>query len=129
MLADSSAWIEFLRKTGTTTNKALHGAIDTGDVATTDAVVLEVLVGARDDLERQRLMRLLASCVQLPQEPWVDVEAAATLYGSCRRAGETPRSSVDCLIAAVAIRHDIPVLHRDRDFDVIARHAPLRVAV
>jgi predicted nucleic acid-binding protein len=30
-------------------------------------------------------------------------------------------------VAAVAVRHDVPVLHRDRDFDVLARHTPLRV--
>jgi predicted nucleic acid-binding protein len=33
-----------------------------------------------------------------------------------------------CLIAAVAIRNDVPVLHHDADFDVLARHTPLRVA-
>jgi predicted nucleic acid-binding protein len=35
---------------------------------------------------------------------------------------------LDCLVAAVAIRHNIPVLHRDRDFDVLARHTELRTA-
>lgn len=128
VLVDSSAWIEFLRKTGSSANKALRRAIDADEVATTDAVVLEVLVGARDDLERRRLSRMLASCLQLPQEPWDDVQAAAMLYLTCRRAGDTPRSSSDCLIAAVAIRADVPVLHRDRDFGVIARHTSLRLA-
>lgn len=129
VLVDSSAWIEFLRKTGSPANKAVRRAIDADEAATTDAVVLEVLLGARDDFERQRLTRMLASCLQLPQEPWDDVQAAAMLYTTCRRAGETPRSSSDCLIAAVAMRTDVPVLHRDRDFDVIARHTSLRLAV
>ena len=34
---------------------------------------------------------------------------------------------MDCLIAAVAIRERAHVLHRDRDFDVIARHTDLRL--
>jgi predicted nucleic acid-binding protein len=58
----------------------------------------------------------------------MDAEAAAVLYRDCRRGGETPRAVNDCLIAAIAIRHDLPVLHRDRDFDVIARHSTLPVA-
>ncbi len=33
----------------------------------------------------------------------------------------------DCLIAAVAIRNGASVLHRDADFDVLARHTPLRI--
>jgi predicted nucleic acid-binding protein len=37
------------------------------------------------------------------------------------------RSGVDCLVAVCALRHDLEVLHRDRDFGVLARVAPLRV--
>jgi predicted nucleic acid-binding protein len=55
------------------------------------------------------------------------VEEAANLYRAARRAGLTVRSSVDCLIAACAIRHDLEVLHRDRDFDALARVASLQV--
>ena len=35
------------------------------------------------------------------------------------------RRTLDCLIAAVAIAHGLPVLHRDRDFDKLAAVAPL----
>jgi predicted nucleic acid-binding protein len=48
------------------------------------------------------------------------------LYRLCRGRGLTVRSSVDCLIAASAARHDLEVLHRDRDYALIARVAPLR---
>jgi predicted nucleic acid-binding protein len=51
---------------------------------------------------------------------------AAGLYRTARARGVTVRSSVDCLIAACALRHDLEVLHRDRDFDAIARVSPLR---
>jgi predicted nucleic acid-binding protein len=40
--------------------------------------------------------------------------------------GVTIRSSVDCLIAACAIRNGLPILHSDRDFDAIARFTPLQ---
>ena len=56
------------------------------------------------------------------QEPFVDAVEAARLYRDCRRSGASPRQLTDCLIAAVAIQHGVPVLHRDRGFDVLSRH-------
>jgi predicted nucleic acid-binding protein len=56
-----------------------------------------------------------------------DGERAAAIHRACRARGHTVRDIVDCLIAAVAIRNDAVVLHRDRDFDVIARHTELRI--
>ena len=51
---------------------------------------------------------------------------AVDLYRSARRNGFTIRSSVDCLIASCAIRHDLEVLHRERDYAAIARVSALR---
>ena len=49
------------------------------------------------------------------------------LYRTCRRNGDTVRKLIDCLIAAVAMRAELPILHADVDFDAIARHTPLRL--
>lgn len=87
---------------------------------------LEVLAGARNARHERDLERLLAATAMLPTAA-EDFVAAAALYRSCRRGGETVRSLLDCMIAAVAIRHDVPVLHADRDFDALARHTALRV--
>lgn len=127
VLADTSAWVEFLRRTGSAVNTRVRHALLANELATTDPVVLEVLAGVRDD-DADRVRALLDFCVQLPQEPWTDAEVGASLYRACRKAGETPRSLIDCTIAAVAIRADVPVLQRDRDYQVIARHSELRLA-
>ena len=86
---------------------------------------MEVLAGARGDNGVLQLRRLLART-----EPLVltdeHYDLAADYYRRCRLGGETVRSQIDCLIAAVAVRRDITVLHDDRDFDVLARHTPLR---
>ena len=97
-------------------------------LASTDVVVMEVLAGARDDSHLSRLRRLLSGCEFLPLAGLSDYEDAAALYRLCRRAGNTVRSLTDCLIAVVAIRSGAELIHSDRDFDTIARHAPLRVA-
>ncbi len=97
-------------------------------LAWTDMVALEVLAGARDDVDRDRLRRLIYSQTPLPVEGPADYENAAELYRACRRGGETPRGLVDCLVAVVAMRNDAELLAADADFEVIARHAPLRLA-
>ena len=127
VLVDTSVWIGFLRDSSVPEVDQLVSLIRAGEAATTDAVYLEVLVGTTDEQEAERLRRFLAGSVLLRQESPVDAERAASLYRACRRAGETPRSVNECLVAAVALRHDVPVLHRDRDFTVLAAHTDLRV--
>jgi len=89
---------------------------------------MEVLAGARGLAHERVLRKQLASAAVLPVgnlEAW---EKAAVIYRACRERGVTLRSQLDCLIAAVAIREGVPVLHFDRDFALIAQHTPLRVA-
>ncbi len=129
ILPGTSAWVEFLRATGSDVNLRVRSALQgEEELASTDVVVMEILAGARDDADRDQLRRLLYGVRFLPIEGPADYEAAAELYRLCRRGGETPRNLTDCLIAAVAIRCDAELLCEDADFDTIARHAPLRLA-
>ena len=125
-LVDTSAWVEYLRATGSGTHRMVRRLLE-GDakVHTTDVVVMEMLAGARDDEHHDQLRRLLAHCDYTPVEGLADYEAAAGLYRACRRAGETVRALTDCLIAAVALRTEVLVVHADRDFEVLARHTGL----
>ena len=123
ILVDTSAWVEFLRDTGSNICVRVDLAL-IGDIAVCDVIRMEVLAGAHDELHLEMLRRLLAMAVVLPTEP-AHYEAAAALFR--RSEGETVRRLIDCLIAAVAIRADVPVLHRDRDFDVLARHTELQI--
>jgi predicted nucleic acid-binding protein len=104
---------------------AAHIAFD--DVLTCLPIVQEVLQGFREE-KPFRIARDAMRSLPTLDDPleFELVEAAVDLYRSARRAGVTLRSSVDCLIAASALKHDVGVLHRDRDFDQLARVAPLR---
>jgi predicted nucleic acid-binding protein len=128
ILADTSAWVEFLRATGSEANLRLRGLIEGDQLATTDVVLMEVLAGARDDGHRDRLRALLARCQFAPIAGPRDYEDAAEIYRACRQAGHTVRALTDCLIASAAMRAGLSVLHADRDFDAIARHVPLEIA-
>jgi predicted nucleic acid-binding protein len=128
ILADTSAWVEYLRATGSPAHVRLRELIaGQGELATTEVVVMELLAGAAAQEEAARLRRLLGRFELLPVEGLADYEAAADLSRRCRAGGETVRKLTDCLIAAVAIRHGATLLHRDRDFEVIARHSRLHV--
>jgi predicted nucleic acid-binding protein len=129
ILVDTSAWVEYLRATGSRVHRRMRALLESGQpLASTEVVVMEVLAGARDDSHWERLRRLLFGFDFLPLAGLSDYEDAAALYRQCRRAGKTPRSLTDCLIAVVAIRSGAELIHADRDFDTIARHAPLRIA-
>lgn len=125
ILIDTSAWVEFLRDTGSPVCEEVDRLL-AQDIAVCDAVRMEVLAGARDDAHLHSLRGLLARATVVPTEP-VDYEVAAALYRSCRRRGETVRKLIDCLIGAVAARHGTPVLHADADFDTLARHTDVAV--
>jgi predicted nucleic acid-binding protein len=127
ILIDTSAWIEFLRDTGSPICQRVDDLL-AAEIATCDVVRMEVLAGARDEQHLQQLRRLLARASTLPTEP-VDYDTAAALYRTCRQRGHTVRKLIDCLIAAVAIRGNVPVLHMDADFDILAQHTTLQVDV
>jgi predicted nucleic acid-binding protein len=97
------------------------------DVVTCLPVVQEVLQGFRDERAFRIARQSMKSLPTVESPLAIEVfEEAVALYRRARHAGLTIRSSVDCLIAACAIRHDLEVLHRDRDFDALATISPLR---
>jgi hypothetical protein len=125
VLVDTSVWIEFFRRPS---RIDLPAVVDLDEVVTCLPVVQEVLQGFREEaafaLARDAMLALPLVEAPLRQELF---EEAVSLYRRARATGLTVRSSVDCLIAACALRHGLTVLHRDRDFDFLARVSPLRV--
>ncbi len=126
-LVDTSIWVEVFARTGHSEALANHlaSALRHGRVATTGIVRFELLMGARDSHDYERLSQMLGALRQLPtaDECWIE---AGELGFRLRRAGVT-LPATDVLIAAVAIREGAVLIHRDRHFDVIAAHAPLAV--
>jgi predicted nucleic acid-binding protein len=87
---------------------------------------MELLTAARSRDEGARLRARLLALPCLAVRGLGDFESAAELYRACRGRGATVRKLIDCLIAAVAVRENVTLLHNDRDFEVLARHTRLR---
>jgi hypothetical protein len=122
ILADTSAWVEFDRATGSPVHRRMKQLIEIdGPLTVTEPVLMEVLAGARNNHRADDLRRLLLRCQLLRFDSAADFDAAARIYRSCRRVGVTPRGMVDCLIASVAHRHRVPLLCADRDLSQVAR--------
>jgi len=126
VLVDSSVWIDFLRGGKSPETLLLKTSLDRGDpIWLAPPILQEVLQGADSP---QRLSKWDKALGELPMVEDKDgrglARAAAAIYAACRWQAFTPRSANDCLIAAYAIRSELPLLHRDRDFEHIALIEP-----
>lgn len=122
ILADTSAWVEYDRATGSGVDERLTELIATdGPLAVTEPVIMEVLAGARSDARAGQLRRLLLRAGLLPVDAATDFDAATKIYRRCRQAGVTPRGMIDCMIAAVAWRRRAALLAQDVDLGRVAR--------
>ena len=134
ILVDTSAWVEFDRATGSAVHLRLRHLIGAcggpgspDAVAVTEPVIAEVLMGARSDPAEHQLRRLLDSFALLPFVAASDFDGAVRIYRRCRRSGVTPRGLVDCMVAAVAMRHGARLLAQDADIRRIAGVMHLRL--
>jgi predicted nucleic acid-binding protein len=125
IVVDTSAWVEFLRGTDSPVCEAVDQLL-ASDIAICDVISMELLAGARDERHLGQLRGLVARATMLPTTS-SDYGFAASMYRACRVRGETVRKLIDCLIAAVAVRSDLEVLHADADFSTLARHTDLRI--
>ncbi|WP_300609919.1 PIN domain nuclease [Trebonia sp.] len=128
-IVDSSAWIEYLRKTGSRAHLEVRAMVrrEPPTAGVTEPVIMELLAGARDAGNFRRIERLTDAMPLCQVDPVCDFAEAGALYKVLRDAGITIRSSVDCLIAAIAWRRNATIVHADRDFDAIAARYPVQV--
>ena len=122
ILADTSAWVEYDRATGSRVDQRIEELIrGDGPLVVTEPVIMEVVAGARSDEREAELRRLLLRFALLGFDAAVDFDAATRIYRRCRRTGITPRGMVDCMIASVAHRHGATLLAADADLSRVAR--------
>ena len=126
MLIDTSAWVEYLRDTGSAACEhvavLLREPVD--EVVLTPPVVMELLAGATSTSALRALEQLTAGLPTLAVDGHLDFHAAAAIHRSARQRGATVRGLMDCLIGAVAERHGAVLVHRDADLARVADCLP-----
>ena len=127
ILVDTTVWIDFFAARTSPHVAALEALLeDRENVCICGIVLAEVLQGIRSDADYRKTKKYFEALLFLPMTQRVFLRCAE-LYRSLRKKGVTVRKPLDCMIASVAIEHDLPVLHNDRDFDHIAKHSKLKV--
>jgi len=117
-LVDTSVWIGLFRQTETAAVHCFHKILERDIPFGVSSVIFqELLQGAKNESDYQRLYDYVGSqCFYHPKDEIDSYANAARIYFDCRRKGVTIRSTVDCLIAQVAMEHNLILLHDDVDF-------------
>ena len=125
-LVDTSVWVGYLRGNATPQVRTLRRLLEGDQIVGVAPIILqEVLQGADSDERFEKWCKYFAGlCCYVPRDPVASCIEAARMYQLCRRAGKTPRSSNDCLIARIAVEYSLVLLHDDRDFEAIAAVTP-----
>jgi predicted nucleic acid-binding protein len=130
ILVDTTVWIDYFNVYPSDEAAYLTLCIaEARDLIIPGLVLTEILLGARGDTEAARIRGVMSAFDLAPELERADYERAAGLYRACRARGTTPRSTIDCLIAQLCLKHGYELLARDRDFTAIAQVSPLRLTV
>jgi predicted nucleic acid-binding protein len=128
ILIDTSAFIEFLNRTGSPFDREIESLISNNEeTAIADIVLTEVLQGIKDDKEYAEIRKSLLSFPVYSLKSIDSYVAAADLYRKCRKKGVTIKNTVDLLIAQIALENDLILLHNDNDFESIASASNIKI--
>lgn len=120
LLLDNSAWVR-LGDAAVPDDRAaeLAAALEAGGIAACLPFLLEAGYSARNARDHEHLVDALLALPYFHID--VDVERGALdAQRQLARIGHHRLPPVDLLVAAIADRHDLAVLHYDHDYDVIA---------
>ncbi|CAI2716873.1 type II toxin-antitoxin system VapC family toxin [Nitrospina watsonii] len=128
ILVDTSVWVDFLKGADSRERRALRRLIEEeADLALTGIILTETLQGIREDKDFNKVKESLLAFPLCQPKDFETYLKAAQIYRDCRKQGKTVRKTVDCLIAAICLEHDLILFHKDRNFDHIADCTELKV--
>jgi predicted nucleic acid-binding protein len=128
IVVDTSVWIDVFNDVDTPAARTCVALIEGGEpVALTDVILAEILQGLSDDEQAIKVEQHLRAFPILRLNSLDDFTLAAQLYRTARSKGITIRKTLDCLIAAPCVRANAPLLHADKDFELLASCTALRI--
>jgi predicted nucleic acid-binding protein len=127
-LLDNSAWVRLADAAVPDERAAeLAAALEAGHIATCLPFLLEAGYSARSARDHDVLMDELLALPHFQIDEVVE-RRALDAQRELARIGHHRLPPVDLVVAAVADRYDLAVLHYDHDYDVIAEKTDLRYA-
>ncbi|WP_168207479.1 type II toxin-antitoxin system VapC family toxin [Microlunatus elymi] len=115
-LVDSSVWIDYLRNLPSAATAHLTEVLTARpeDLLGCPPVRMELSVPS-EEMTRRRTLAIYdqLDSVHVMDE---DFDSAAEIFRDVRSSGHTVRSMVDCLIAALAERSSVRLVHADIDY-------------
>jgi predicted nucleic acid-binding protein len=119
ILVDSSVWVDFFSASPGRAGGELRRMIEKNEpFALTGVVVAEILQGLTRDSDR--IEQFLAQWDRLEPRGFETYRQAAAIYRAARARGIS-LTTIDTLIAAVALENGTSVFSLDQDFSRIAR--------
>jgi predicted nucleic acid-binding protein len=120
VLVDTSAWVDFFNGFPSREHAALAKLIaGREEICTCGIVVSEVFQGLRREKGRGEIERRFREMVFLEPSGIGSYLRAAEIFRDLRRRGITVRSTINCILAAIAEENDCEILARDRDMESI----------
>jgi predicted nucleic acid-binding protein len=126
IVVDTSVWVAHFRNEPSAAVTKLRAIVDPNDIIVGDLILLECLQGARSEAHAAQIEAALRTFQIVDMLGNQSAVEAARLYRSLRALGQTPRKTIDVIIAAFCIRCSYELLHQDRDFDPMCAHLGLR---
>ncbi len=127
VLVDTSAWIDYFNGVAAPHTDAVDQALESDRVVIGDLIIAELLQGFRSDadyLEASALIERLEYRDLVGKD--IAVKASDN-YRMLRRGGVTVRKTIDLIIATFCVDNGLPLIHNDRDFDVLEQQLGLEV--
>jgi predicted nucleic acid-binding protein len=127
VMVDTSAWIEFFNGGAPDVVAKVDRSLERDVVAIGDLVYCEVMQGIASSRKRGEVSTLLLSLPRFEMVGFEIAEKSAANYRLLRSKGVTVHKTIDVLIGTFCVEHGLPLVHRDSDFDLMARHIGLEV--
>ena len=125
VLVDTSVWIAFFREGSSSAAKNLDALMEEGEACICGLIEAELLPGLhKKDRARVRTLMTGLPCLETAADIWKDV---ADIQERSLVQGLGPFSIPDLVVAAVALRHKVPLFSLDKHFLSIARVTGLQL--
>ncbi|CAN5763697.1 PIN domain nuclease [soil metagenome] len=126
-IVDTSVWIDFFNDVDGSQTSLIALFIENNELFMLPVILQEVLQGIRDE---KTFTAVKKAFLEHPFAIYNNIDMAidaASLFRFLRIKGVSIRKPNDCLIAAICLNNNFSLLHKDRDFDNIAKYTSLKI--